>query len=127
MSRTEPLTSPLPELDAFTVDRVRTYLEEHYGPKRPPEVAAMLLTLIVELHKAGRPYPSRSQVAAHLAASPFGIDAAINRAMERELIHPQIRTADGHISKRSSVVQRKHYIPSKTLIDAAQKPPHARR
>jgi hypothetical protein len=111
----------------FTVDRVRVFLEESYGPKRPPEVTARLLTFLIEMHKQGRPYPSRSQVAEHLAASPYGIDAAINRAMERDLIHPEIKTADGHISKRSSVVQRKHYIPSKALMDAAQKPPHARR
>jgi hypothetical protein len=87
--------------------------------KRPPEVACKLLALIVELHLRGHAYPPRRQVAKFLGASPFGLDAAINRALERELISIEMRTVEGHIKQRTSVKQEKHYVPSDELLEAA--------
>jgi hypothetical protein len=114
-------------IDEIKVSRVFEHLILHWDIKRPPELSARLLTLLVELYKRGLPYPPRAEVADALGApSPFGIDAAINRAMERGMLSVEIRTEEGNASKRTNVVMKKFYKPSKELLEVVDPPTYSR-
>lgn len=111
-----PATIPRPRrgLSAAVLD----FLMTRYDAKRPPDMASRLLATLVELDTRDQEYPSRRDMAEHLDASVFGIDAALSSAMRRGLIEPVVRTKPGHIARWENAVHAKYYKPTRTLKDA---------
>jgi len=119
---------PLPKLSRTSVSAIEDYLTRKYNSKRPPEVAAKVLALVVELHERGEPFPMREHVASDLGCSKWGVDAVLNTAMARELIKIEIGVEDSlKISYRPAVTQDRYYIPSSELLMVATELPLSRR
>ena len=105
---------PTPEVVAALVH----FLTMAHESRRPPEVAARVLGMVVELWMHGQPFPSRADVAHDLGCSKWGIDAALNTAMARELVSIEIDTdGDSRIKHRAAVSQVRYIIPDTSLVE----------
>lgn len=111
----------LPKLDKFAVDAVQDYLMTTYNSNRPPEVAAALLALIVELYDREEPFPERHWIADHLNCSKFGIDSAVSTALARGEIEIITSVSEGSVSGRDSVVKHRYYVPCEELVSVAKR------
>lgn len=99
---------------------IEEYLIEKFKSKRPPEVSAKVLALVIELHRRGEPFPLRAHVAHDLNCSKFGVDAALNMAMARDLVVLKVTIQESlTISHRPAVTQHRFFIPSRRLIAAS--------
>lgn len=108
----------LPTVLRREVAAMEAHLIEEYGSRRRPTTAAKLLVLIVKLDSIGQPFATRMEVAKHLGlSSPFGIDAAIGTAKERELIEEKVAYFRRGDPRRLAqhVISRRYFIPSSEL------------
>ncbi len=94
-------------------------MSDHVDIKRPPEKAAALLALTVELYKANRPFPTRQAAAIALGCSKFTIDAALSTRLDEGYL-TQIVTETGNIQARHGIIRKRFYIPSQDLISVAE-------
>jgi hypothetical protein len=110
---------PLPTLDENAINAVEAYVLDRFEGKCRPATAAPLLVLIVELHQAGIPFPTRRRVAEHIGAQgPFGVDSALKVYVERKLLSMSVEVLKDRTDPANMhLVARRHYTPSKTLIN----------
>lgn len=113
--------SDLPEVSAVVVDAIIDMLIMDQGMLRPPEKAAKLLALIVELHKRKQPFPTRSEVAEAIGASVSTIDAALSTRLNEGYIKLRVETPEGNVQRRNSVVRLRYLEPSDQLMDVVSK------
>jgi hypothetical protein len=113
--------SQLPAVSSFAVDAVMDMLLSEQGMNRPPEKAAALLALIVELYKRKQPFPRREEVAAAIGASVSTVDAALSSRIDEGYITPVVETKRGNVQRRNSAVRERYYIPSDGLIAVVEK------
>lgn len=112
---------PLPKLSRTSVMAIEDYLTKQFNSKRPPEVAAKVLALVVELWERDEPFPMRAHVAHDLGCSKWGVDAVLNTALERELITIRIGTETSTKTvHRPACVQDRYFTPSDELIMASE-------
>jgi hypothetical protein len=109
----------LPKIDPFVVDAITDMLVSEQGMLRPPEKAAALLALIVQLHNMKEPFPARAEVAKHINASVPTVDAALSTRLDEGYITQAIETARGNVQRRNSARRLRYYIPSKHLLSVA--------
>jgi hypothetical protein len=118
----KPDRTPLPPINQRLADAIQQYLMTHYDMKRPPEVAAQVLALVIECHNRQQPFPKRLRVAEKLGLTgPFGIDSALNTALARDLINEEWYIDTGEVHNRKSVVRHRHYVPSAELLHLASR------
>lgn len=112
----------LGKLNPAVVDAIRDKMQQDRGMMRPPEQAARLLALIVELHKRHEPFPHR-EVAAKIVGgseSVWTVDNAIRNALSDGYATLVVETTTGHVASRDvSVRKERFFIPSKELLDVA--------
>lgn len=116
--------SQLPKISPIVIDAVTDMLLSEQGMNRPPEKAAALLALIVELHKRRQPFPTREEVAEAINASVSTVDAALSTRIDEGYITPVVSTKRGNVQRRNSIIREKSYVPSDALIavvDRAQR------
>ena len=113
--------APLPTISPVVIDAVTDMLLSDQGMNRPPEKAAALLALIVELHKRKQPFPRREEVAEAINASISTVDAALSSRIDEGYITPVVETKRGSVQRRNSIVRERYYIPSAALIDVVGK------
>jgi hypothetical protein len=106
----------LPKLRPVVVDAITEMLISEQGMLRPPEKAAALLALIVELHKKDLPFPPREEVAGYIDASLSTVDAALSTRLDEGYITQRVETRRGNVQRRNSVVRERYYDPSPHLI-----------
>lgn len=112
----------IPAVDPQVCAAISDYLQEHYDSKRPPEVAAAMLALVLELHRTHRPFPPRADVVRAFGLSgPYGLDAAIYTALSRQLITQEMIVADGYTQRREGINQRRRFVPSPELLDIGRR------
>lgn len=122
-SRHALLGPRLPALDPVAVAAMEKFLQGEYNARRTPSTAAPVLVLIVALHRdanfSHEPFPIRARVVDHLGLdSPFGIDCAIRKALERGLITEQVDILERDNPDRPQdkhMIARRRYIPSDVL------------
>lgn len=113
--------SQLPTVSPIVIDAVMDMLLSEQGMNRPPEKAAALLALIVELHKRKQPFPRREEVAEAINASVSTVDAALSSRIDEGYIIPVVETKRGNVQRRNSTVRERYYIPSDGLIAVVNK------
>lgn len=118
---TRPSRSSPPRYRAAVAGLIEHYLMEKFGMRKPPESAARLLALILELHAHGQPFPQRRLAAEAIGASVFGVDAALSVALARGLITTRLETIEGNVQQRLSVIRLKYYIPAPELLALARR------
>jgi hypothetical protein len=106
----------LPKVSPAVVDAIVDMLVSEQNILRPPEKAAALLGLIVELHKTHEPFPQREEVARHIDASVATVDAALSTRLNEGYITQAIETTQGNVQRRNSARRLRFYIPSPALI-----------
>jgi DNA-binding transcriptional MocR family regulator len=115
------MSTSLPEVSPIVVDAICEMLISDQGMLRPPEKAAKLLALIVELYKRGQPFPRREEVAQAIGASVSTIDAALSTRLDEGYITLTIETPHGNVQRRNSAIRERHYVPSQGLLAVADK------
>jgi hypothetical protein len=115
------MVAPLPTISPIVVDAVMDMLLSEQGMNRPPEKAAALLALIVELHKRKQPFPRREEVAEAINASVSTVDAALSSRIDEGYITPIVETKRGNVQRRNSTVRERFYVPSDSLIAVVEK------
>ena len=115
------MPATLPSVSRAAVRAILDLLVSQQGMKRPPEKAAELLALIVELHAQRLPFPPRVEAAAALGASVSTVDAALSTRLDEGYIMMEVETPHGHVKRRSSVIRKRYYIPSKELQETVAK------
>lgn len=114
--------APVPRTDAFVIDAIKDHIMVHYEAKRPPEVSAGMLALVVELDRLGQPFPNRHHVASHLNCSVFGLDAALAAALNRGMITLEVKTEPSvKMQRRSGVVHERYFHPGDELIEIVRR------
>lgn len=111
--------SQVPSVDPIVIDAIVDMLLSNEGMNRPPEKAAALLAVIVELHKQHRPFPKREVVAKAINASLATVDAALSSRLDEGYITLAVETVRGNVQRRNSVVRERYYIPSAELLSVA--------
>lgn len=114
------MPNKLPKLSPIVVDAITDMLVSEQGMLRPPEKAAALMALIVELYKEGKPFPERKQVAEHIGASMSTVDAALSTRLDEGYITQRVETKRGKVARRNSVVRQRYYVPSSHLVDVVK-------
>jgi hypothetical protein len=115
------MSGNLPRISRAAVDAIMGVLKSQQGMRRPPEKAAKLLALIVALHKQGRPFPPRDEVAAAIGAAVSTVDAALSTRLNEGYIKLDVETPRGNVRRRNSVIRERYYIPSNQLQDTVDK------
>ena len=124
-SRQRLLEASLPTLDRAAIAAMEQFLRREYNARRIPTTTAATLVLIVALTRdpayAHEPFPIRARVVDHLGLdSPFGIDCAIRKSLERGLIFEQVdiltRDNPDRPQDKHQLARRK-YIPADILCD----------
>src|SRR5262245_47143868 len=95
-----------------TVNALVGMLIAEHKMKRPPEKAAKLLAYLVILHKQGRPFPPRIEVAELLGISIPTIDTALSAQLQYGTIKLEVRAIEGNARDRTSSIRERYYIPS---------------
>lgn len=113
----------LPRISHFLVDEIQTFLTTRWWTKRPPDVSARTLALVVELWRHSMPFPERQHAADELNCTRWGIDAAITLALGRELISIHVETPWREDRGAIGVFRMKYYIPCQELVDLAARIP----
>lgn len=103
----------------IVVDAIADMLKVQQEMRRPPEKAAALLALIVELNRSGQPFPKRHEVAKALDCSVYTIDAALSTRIDEGYLQQIVETTSGEVSARHSIVRKRFYIPSPELVAVA--------
>lgn len=116
-----PPNEPIPAVAPIVIDAVTDMLMSEQGMNRPPEKAAALLALIVELHRRKRPFPRREEVAKALNASISTIDAALSSRLDEGYITIAVETKHGSVQRRNSVVRERYYLPSEHLVEVVKR------
>lgn len=112
----------LPPVNPIVVDAlIEMIMTDQQDVRRPPEKSAALLALSVELYKTNRPFPTRMAAALHLECSIFTVDAAISTRINEGYLTQVVETEEGNVSARGSIVRKRYYIPSKDVIDVAER------
>lgn len=120
--------SALPTPNPLVVEAICDMLmTQQPNVKRPPEKAAALLALIVELYKTNTPFPSRMAVALKLDCSVFTVDAALSTRLEEGYLTQIVETTTGKVRNRHSIVRHRFYKPSAELVDIATRAGKKRR
>lgn len=101
----------------YIVEAIVRLLVENEKICRPPRQAAKLLAYIVELHRLGKPFPSRAEVSALLNMSIPTIDAALSSRLQEGYIDVDMKIAEGNIERRSSSIRQRYYTPSTQLTE----------
>lgn len=111
----------MPKLNPAVVDAIRSLLLQDRGMARPPDQAARLLALCVELYRKHEPFPHRAVAAEVIGGSKskFTVDNAIRNALTDGYLSLVIETTEGHIQRRGSVRKERHFIPDKRLVEVA--------
>jgi len=101
--------------------RILEHLQTRYGSKRPPDVAARVLALLIVLYEQDAPYPERDAVSQFLGCTPYGADVAISMALERELLSIEVRVTQSEKmkSRLPGAVRSTYYRPSPALLSIA--------
>ncbi len=110
----------LPKIDRAMCERIKNYIADHYGSRRPPKHTAAILATLVEMHRRAMPFPDRKLLAKHVGCSEWGLDNCINTSMLRNLVVIQVETAPGNVSSRESIVQVKYVRPTTALMRIAE-------
>lgn len=111
----------IPKISPIVIDAITEMLMDDQGMLRPPEKAAALLALIVELHKKKLPFPRREAVSEAIGASVSTVDAALSTRLDEGYITIAMETSRGNVQRRNSIVRERYYIPSKKLLEVANK------
>ncbi len=114
------MATSLPQISPIVVQAITDMLIAQRGMKRPPEKAAKLLALIVELHRRRRPFPPRDEVAAAIGASIATVDAALSTRLDEGYITLDVETPHGNVRRRNSVIRARYYIPSRQLLETVE-------
>lgn len=121
-SSAEKLWPPLPKVHLKDAVAIEEFLLTSYKMKRPPEVAAKLLALIIELWQREQPFPQREHVAHSLGCTKWGVDNALSVALARELITTEVGTEiSTRMTHRDGVIRHRYYIPCDALVKATGK------
>jgi hypothetical protein len=91
------------------------------GMLRPPEKAAAILALIVELHKQNRPFPERQDVADAIGCSIHTVDAVLSTRLDEEYLKMAVETTTGNVQQRHGVIRKRYYIPCRAMIEVAER------
>jgi hypothetical protein len=113
----------LPRVNPFVVDAMMEMLMADSGATKPPEQAATLLALLVELDKLGEPIPTREVMAQVLGGSKskYTVDAIVSSKIEDGYLQLVVETTHGNVSNRSSSRKQKYLVPSKRVKSVAQR------
>ena len=112
----------LPEVSPLVRDAVvELLLEQRDTPTRRPEVMASILALVTELHRLKRPLATREAMARALGCSVHTIDMTLSSKEGEGLIALDIRTREGNVEQRASVVKDRFVVPSDDLLRAVAK------
>jgi hypothetical protein len=121
----EDEVAKLPAIEPAVVDAITDMIIRDTGCLRPPEKAAALMALIVELHKLNRPFPRREVAAAAIHASVSTVDAALSTHLDpgdgSGYLQLVVETSIGNVQRRNSVVRERFYIPSDDLLRVADR------
>lgn len=122
-----PVSDELPPVSPIVIDAITEMLMTEQGMKRPPEKAAALLALTVELYRQNRPFPARRVVADALGCSIFTVDAALSTRIDEGYLTQVVETTTGNVSARHSTVRHRYYVPSQDLVAVADRARRRRR
>jgi hypothetical protein len=103
------------------VDAITDMLMTQQNIRRPPEKAAALLALLVELNRKGQPFPKRHEVAEALDCSVYTIDAVLSTRINEGYLQQVVETTTGNVSARNSIVRQRFYVPSQELVAVADR------
>jgi hypothetical protein len=108
---------PVPDVPAYRLRAVETWLADHRNVRRPLTVTAPLLAVICALYEKQHPMPTRRALAEKFECNIFSIDGAISTALGEGEITEEYRQEPGNVAVRSSIRRRRFLLPSKQLYD----------
>lgn len=113
----------LPKLNPAVVDAMQEMLMTDTGATKPPEQAARLLALLYELDQLKQPIPGREVMAQVIGGSKskWTVDAILSAKMDEGYLTLAVETVTGNVQARSSTIKQKFLVPSKRLINIAQR------
>lgn len=113
----------LPRINPAVVDAMMDMLMSDSGSTKPPEQAAHLLALLVELDKLGQPIPTREVMAQVLGGSKskYTVDAIVSSKINEGYLQLVVETTTGNVANRASTRKEKFLVPSKRVKSVAER------